>query len=183
MGAITVVKGWSANCTLCSMFILYIPVLLCSFHVYCAARVSLRYGEWIRDHEETLVSPRRKFELGFFSPAGSSGYKRYVGIWYTSDKQIVVWVANRDSPLINTTTGAFGFATDGNLHVLGESTEKTHWYSERYYSCDLCNTTDTIVNLTDSRNLALYGYPYKCRGKILIPSMSMCELKYITNKK
>ncbi|KAK7824320.1 g-type lectin s-receptor-like serine/threonine-protein kinase [Quercus suber] len=28
MGAITVIKGWSANCMLCSMFILYIPVLL-----------------------------------------------------------------------------------------------------------------------------------------------------------
>lgn len=129
MGAITVIKGWSVNCMLCSMFILYIPVLLCSFHVYCADRVSLRYGERIKDHEETLVSPGRKFELGFFSPAGSSGDKRYVGIWYTSDKQIVVWVANRDSPLINTTTGAFGVTKDGNLTVLDMSGGKVHWSS------------------------------------------------------
>ncbi|KAK4577413.1 hypothetical protein RGQ29_027778 [Quercus rubra] len=161
MGATTVFKGWSANCMLCSMFILYIPVLLCSFHVYCADRVSLRHGEWIRDYEETLVSPGRKFELGFFSPVGSSGDKRYVGIWYMWDKRTVVWVANRDDPLINTTTGAFGFAKDGNLQVLDTSTEKAHWYSERYYSCDPCNTTDTIVNLTDSGNLVLYGYPYE----------------------
>ena len=158
MGAITVIKGWSANCMLCSMFILYIPVLLCSFHVYCADRVSLGYGEWIKDHEETLVSPGRKFELGFFSPAGSSGYKRYVGIWYMWDKRTVVWVANRDDPLINTTTGAFGFATDGNLQVLDTSTEKAHWYSERYYySCDPCNATNRIVNLTDSGNLVLFS--------------------------
>ncbi|KAK7849965.1 hypothetical protein CFP56_001825 [Quercus suber] len=67
MGAITVIKEWSANCMLCSMFILYIPILHCSFHVHCADRVSLRYGEWIRDHKETLVSPGRKFELGFFA--------------------------------------------------------------------------------------------------------------------
>ena len=157
MGAITVIKGWSANCMLCSMFILYIPVLLCSFHVYCADRVSLRYGEWIRDHEETLVSPGRKFELGFFSPAGSSGYKRYVGIWYMWDKRTVVWVANRDDPLINTTTGAFGFAKDGNLQVLDTSTEKAHWYSECYYRRESCNTTDTIVNLTDFGNLVLFS--------------------------
>ncbi|XP_023900533.1 G-type lectin S-receptor-like serine/threonine-protein kinase At4g03230 isoform X1 [Quercus suber] len=160
MGAITVIKGWSANCMLCSMFILYIPVLLCSFHVYCADRVSLRYGERIKDHEETLVSPGRKFELGFFSPAGSSGYKRHVGIWYMWDKRTVVWVANRDDPLINTTTGAFGFAEDGNLQVWDTSTEKVHWYSECYNWRESCNSTDTIVNLTDSGNLVLYGYSY-----------------------
>ena len=158
MGAITVIKGWSANCMLCSMFILYIPVLLCSFHVYCADRVSLRYGEWIKDHEETLVSPGRKFELGFFSPAGSSGYKRYVGIWYKWYKQTVVWVANRDDPLINTTAGAFRFAKDGNLQVMDTSTEKAHWNSECYNWGESRNTTDTIVNLTDSGNLVLYGY-------------------------
>uniref|UniRef100_A0A7N2MBI3 non-specific serine/threonine protein kinase n=2 Tax=Quercus lobata TaxID=97700 RepID=A0A7N2MBI3_QUELO len=158
MGAITVIKGWSANCMLCSMFILYIPVLLCSFHVYCADRVSLRHGEWIRDYEETLVSPGRKFELGFFGPTGSSRDKRYVGIWYTSDKQIVVWVANRDSPLINTTTGAFGFTTDGYLTVLDMSSGKVHWSSGRdsYYWCDPCTTTDWILNLTDSGNLVLF---------------------------
>uniref|UniRef100_A0A7N2MA81 Non-specific serine/threonine protein kinase n=1 Tax=Quercus lobata TaxID=97700 RepID=A0A7N2MA81_QUELO len=129
MGAITVIKGWSANCMLCSMFILYIPVLLCSFHVYCADRVSL-----------------------------SSGYKRYVGIWYKWDKQTVVWVANRDDLLINTTAGAFRFAKDGNLQVMDTSTEKAHWNSECYNWGESCNTTDTIVNLTDSGNLVLYGY-------------------------
>ncbi|XP_050248131.1 G-type lectin S-receptor-like serine/threonine-protein kinase At4g03230 isoform X19 [Quercus robur] len=158
MGAITVIKGWSANGMLYSTFILYIPVLLCSFHVYCADRVSLRHGEWIRDNEETLVSRGRKFELGFFGPIGSSGDKRYVGIWYTSDKQIVVWVANRDSPLINTTTGAFGFTTDGYLTVLDMSSGMVHWSSglDSYYWCDPCTSTDWILNLTDSGNLVLF---------------------------
>uniref|UniRef100_A0A2N9FQW7 Receptor-like serine/threonine-protein kinase n=1 Tax=Fagus sylvatica TaxID=28930 RepID=A0A2N9FQW7_FAGSY len=104
-------KGWSANC----MFIFYIP-LLCSFHVYCAAKDSLKPGEWIKDNGETLVSAGGEFELGFFTPNGSSGHKRYVGIWYTRDKQTVVWVANRDQPLINA-TGAFGFANDSFVKV------------------------------------------------------------------
>ena len=78
MGAITVFEGWSANCMLRYMFILYIPVLLFSFHVYCTDRVSLRHGELIRDNEETLVSPGRKFELGFFGPIGGSEEERYV---------------------------------------------------------------------------------------------------------
>ena len=75
-------KGWSANCMLSSMFIFYIP-LLCSFHVYCAAKHSLKFGELITDNGETLVSAGGEFEVGFFTPNGSSGHKRYVGIWYT----------------------------------------------------------------------------------------------------
>ena len=187
MGAITVIKGWSANCMLCSMFIFYIPVLLCSSHVYCADRVSLRYGEWIKDHEETLVSPGRKFELGFFSPAGSSGYKRYVGIWYKWDKRTVVWVANRDEPLINTTTGAFGFAKDGNLQVLDTTTEKAHWYSLSYYSCDPCNTTDRIVNLTDFGNLGLFSNEtslwesFNNPTDTFLPNMTMSENMKLTS--
>ena len=76
------IRGWSANCRLSSMLILYV-LLLCSFYAYCEARDTLRQGEWISDNGETLVSAGGKFELGFFSPTGSSGGKRYVGIWYT----------------------------------------------------------------------------------------------------
>ena len=39
--------------------------------------------------------------------SGSSGYKRYVGIWYKWDKRTVVWIANRDDPLVNP-NGTFG---------------------------------------------------------------------------
>ena len=155
-GTITIIKGMSTNCMLSSMFILYIPVLLCSFLVYCADRISLRYGELIRDNE-TLVSPEGEFEFGFgfFSPSGSSGYERYVGIWYKWDKRTVVWVANRDRPL-NNAAGTFGIGTDGNIQVLDTSTGNVHW-STKDYSCDLCTTTDGIVNLTDSGNLVLYN--------------------------
>ena len=95
------------------MLVFYIP-LLCTFHVYCAAKDSLKFGESIKDNGETLVSAGGEFELGFFSPGGS--FERYVGIWYMRYKQTVVWVANRDQPLINA-TGAFGFANDSYLQV------------------------------------------------------------------
>ncbi|XP_059279496.1 G-type lectin S-receptor-like serine/threonine-protein kinase At4g27290 isoform X1 [Lycium ferocissimum] len=48
---------------------------------------------------ETVVSSGRTFELGFFSPSGSS--KRYIGIWYKQTLpyvKTVVWVANRENP-------------------------------------------------------------------------------------
>ncbi|KAK4588078.1 hypothetical protein RGQ29_019174 [Quercus rubra] len=54
---------------------------------------------------ETLVSNQKTFALGFFSPGNSNC--RYVGIWYYQiTEQTVVWVANRDNPL-NDSSGIY----------------------------------------------------------------------------
>ncbi|GAB2215245.1 hypothetical protein Drorol1_Dr00019626 [Drosera rotundifolia] len=58
---------------------------------------------------ENLTSAGGRFGLGFFSP-GSNG-KRYVGIWYdTIPAFTVVWVANREAPLYDTS----GYLTVSN---------------------------------------------------------------------
>ncbi|GMY05171.1 G-type lectin S-receptor-like serine/threonine-protein kinase At4g03230 [Fagus crenata] len=150
-------KGWSANC----MFIFYIP-LLCSFHVYCGAKDSLKSGEWIEDNGETLVSAGGEFELGFFTPNGSSGHKRYVGIWYTTDKQTVVWVANLDQPLINA-TGAFGFANHSYLQVWDTSSGNSYWSLEDYWQMALSESfehpTDTFLpGMSMDSNLILTSW-------------------------
>ncbi|KAJ9553839.1 hypothetical protein OSB04_017884 [Centaurea solstitialis] len=50
---------------------------------------------------ETIVSKNDKFELGFFSPGSSKN--RYLGIWFKhTSPHTVVWVANRETPLNNT---------------------------------------------------------------------------------
>ncbi|KAK3445979.1 hypothetical protein EUGRSUZ_A01745, partial [Eucalyptus grandis] len=67
----------------------------------------------------TLVSAGKRFELGFFSPDGISDSRRYIGIWYYgSDPPIIVWVANRDDPLVSP-TASFGLV-DGNLKLCNE---------------------------------------------------------------
>ncbi|KAG5113965.1 hypothetical protein JHK82_037234 [Glycine max] len=51
----------------------------------------------INDGQE-LISAGQNFSLGFFTPGISKS--RYVGIWYKNIMpQTVVWVANRDYPL------------------------------------------------------------------------------------
>ncbi|KAK4352235.1 hypothetical protein RND71_027753 [Anisodus tanguticus] len=53
--------------------------------------------------DETIVSSGGTFELGFFNPSGSSN--SYIGIWYKQTLphvQTVVWVANREKPITNT---------------------------------------------------------------------------------
>ncbi|KAL1807409.1 hypothetical protein ACET3Z_024399 [Daucus carota] len=53
----------------------------------------------IRDGE-TITSAGEEFEFGFFSPSGST--KRYLGIWYKKiSNGTVIWVANRDAPVMN----------------------------------------------------------------------------------
>ncbi|KAI4970349.1 hypothetical protein ZWY2020_001263 [Hordeum vulgare] len=70
---------------------------------------------------DTLVSAQGKFELGLFSPAGSSGGRLYLGIWYKNvPVQTVVWVGNRAAPLSAVASTELRVSTeDGNLELVG----------------------------------------------------------------
>jgi len=126
---------------------LYI-LLLCSCRVDCYARDTLKQGDWIIDDgETTLVSSGGIFELGFFT----SSHKRFVGIWYKQDQQTVVWVANRDSPIVNGSIGTFGIKDDGNLNVWDNTTRNVYWTT----GFENSSSTNRTVKLMDSGNLVL----------------------------
>ncbi|KAL3591103.1 hypothetical protein D5086_009743, partial [Populus alba] len=74
---------------------------------------------------QTLISQNGIFELGFFKPGASLSI--YLGIWYKSfaDKMIV-WVANRESPLNNPASSKLELSPDGIL-VLQTNFTKTVW--------------------------------------------------------
>jgi hypothetical protein len=119
---------------------------------------TLKHGEPITlKHGETLVSCGGRFELGFFNATGSASLKRYVGIWYKWDQQTIVWVANRDNPVLNGSTGvSFGIAEDDNLKVWDIDTRKVYWTAgvESYRS------TNQNLTLMDSGNLVLRDEQY-----------------------
>lgn len=123
----------------------------CTCYVCSHGEDSLTLGDLIRDSErETLVSSMGTFELGFFSPNGSSGHRRYVGMWYHGYKPpTVVWVANRDRPVVDD-SGVFGLTGDGNVKVLDGN-------GRSYWSTDLGNLSSVkrIVKLMDSGNLVV----------------------------
>ncbi|XP_048131404.1 G-type lectin S-receptor-like serine/threonine-protein kinase At1g61370 [Rhodamnia argentea] len=75
---------------------------------------------------QTLVSPRQIFELGFFRPNESG--KQYVGIWYKNiNPSRVVWVANRDKPIGDADQSAtLLIGGDGNLKLL-DGQQNTVW--------------------------------------------------------
>ena len=180
------IRRWSANCRLSSMLILYMP-LLCSFYACCEARDTLRQGEWISDNGETLVSAGGRFEFGFFSPTGSSGNKRYVGIWYHEwDNRTVVWVANRNFPIINA-NGVFNLTEDGELKVM-DTTGKEYWSTNIRSSCP-CNRTVTLKN---SGNLVYGDYrvpknilweSFNTSTDTLLPGMDVYQNRNLTSWK
>ncbi|KAJ8763630.1 hypothetical protein K2173_003102 [Erythroxylum novogranatense] len=100
----------------------------------------------IRDGE-ALVSPGRTFRLGFFSP-GSSG-KRYLGIWFNllSD-MTVVWVANREAPLDESSGPGVLEVTSKGTIVLLNSSRSIIWSSNASTWA-----TKPILKILDSGNL------------------------------
>lgn len=145
-----IIISWLVN-NMFSIFFLY-SFLLCTFLQCCLAKDTIASNSLISDDQgDTIVSSGEKFELGFFTPNGSSGTRRYVGVWYyRSSPQTVVWVANRDNPLSDT-RGVFAIAEDGNLKVLNGN-GKTYWSTSLGRSSSMYNRT---AKLMDTGNLVV----------------------------
>ncbi|BAS74670.1 Os01g0783900 [Oryza sativa Japonica Group] len=103
---------------------------------------------------QTIVSANETFTLGFFSP-GTSTY-RYVGIWYSNvPNRTVVWVANRNNPVLDT-SGILMFDTSGNLVILdGRGSSFTVAYGS--------GAKDTEATILDSGNLVLRSVSNRSR--------------------
>ncbi|KAK7335360.1 hypothetical protein VNO80_27150 [Phaseolus coccineus] len=94
---------------------------------------------------QIIVSPGKTYALGFFSPGNSKN--RYVGIWYNEiPTQTVVWVANRDNPLTDS-SGVLKLNETGVLVLLNHN-KSVIWSS---------NTTGSarhpVAKLLDTGNL------------------------------
>ncbi|XLU26369.1 hypothetical protein S245_062435, partial [Arachis hypogaea] len=144
--------------TITFLFLFYLQ-LPCSFKS-CLARDFLNPGQNITGTTSVLVSAGQRFVLGFFSPAGNPT-ETYLGIWYyqsqtfSSELPTVVWVANRDKPILNSHVGVFQIAGDGNLVVKdkdGSSSKSYYWSSELEGS----SSRNRTVKLMDSGNLVLF---------------------------
>ncbi|RWR84406.1 G-type lectin S-receptor-like serine/threonine-protein kinase [Cinnamomum micranthum f. kanehirae] len=88
---------------------------LCYMQTCTAIGSILATNNTIKDGD-TLVSGGGDFALGFFSPQNSTN--RYVGIWYNKiGPEIIVWVANRDTPLAYS-SGIITIDVNGDLVIL-----------------------------------------------------------------
>ncbi|PQQ19335.1 uncharacterized protein Pyn_36829 [Prunus yedoensis var. nudiflora] len=106
----------------------------------CNSIDSITTDQAIRDGE-VLVSNGEVFELGFFRPGKSTNH--YVGIWYKKDvEKTVVWVANRDNP-INDTSGVLSIGAHGNLILYARNqTNIPVWSTKSNVSISSSSTPD-----------------------------------------
>ncbi|XP_076926284.1 G-type lectin S-receptor-like serine/threonine-protein kinase At4g03230 [Bidens hawaiensis] len=134
-------------------------IFLCTFMVCCccyscSAKDNITTGELINDSVDYLESEGMKFQMGFFSLENTSEVRRYVGIWYKEDPKTVVWVANRDNPLPDS-TGVLTVAKDGNFKVLNQDP------TAHYFSTDIGAHQITAVKLYDNGNAVLINVATK----------------------
>ncbi|KAI3515276.1 hypothetical protein L1887_14105 [Cichorium endivia] len=92
------------------------------------AEDNITTGESVTDGPNYLESLGKKFQMGFFPHEKTSEVRRYVGIWYTMDPKTVVWVANRDKP-VRDSTGIFTVTEDGCAKLL-DGNQAEHFSTE-----------------------------------------------------
>ncbi|KAM3747033.1 hypothetical protein ACB098_05G007900 [Castanea mollissima] len=124
-------------------------ILIILFLKFCTSLDTLTTNKSIKDGQY-LISKDNNFAFGFFSP-GNSSYK-YLGIWYVKvTQQTVVWVANRNDPL-NDSSGVLSINQYGDL-VLHYSNNRLLWSTN--VSVQDKVRTSSVAQLHDSGNLVL----------------------------
>ncbi|XP_076942081.1 G-type lectin S-receptor-like serine/threonine-protein kinase RKS1 [Bidens hawaiensis] len=127
-----------------------VSVLIFLVFEFCACNDTITLNQPVKEGD-VLVSTGETFALGFFSPANSDD--RYVGIWYNKvPEQTVVWVANRDRPITNS-SGILSVDQTGNL-VLHEINQSFVFWSTNISGVKSDNLFS--ARLLDSGNLVLF---------------------------
>ncbi|KAI3774028.1 hypothetical protein L1987_48570 [Smallanthus sonchifolius] len=127
------------------IFIFILLVIIASPGCH-ASQDSLAKNGSIRDEDhDTLVSPRKVFQMGFFR--SQIGNQRFLGIWYYMDPKTVVWVANRENP-VSSTSSILTIEDDGNLAVKDKD--------NKYFATRLPSSSGSrTLKLLDTGNLIL----------------------------
>jgi D-mannose binding lectin/S-locus glycoprotein domain/PAN-like domain len=125
----------------------YITIILIALIQICSSLDTLVETKNITGGQ-TLVSSGRIFELGFFKPGMSTNW--FVGIWYLVSPEIVVWIANRDHPL-NQSSSTLGISK--GAIVLSDPSQNIVWSSS--VNSSIANISNCIMQLLDSGNLVI----------------------------
>uniref|UniRef100_A0A175YLR0 Bulb-type lectin domain-containing protein n=1 Tax=Daucus carota subsp. sativus TaxID=79200 RepID=A0A175YLR0_DAUCS len=138
--------------------LLYFLLLLVIRPCFCID--SLTQSQPLKDGD-FLISQGEVFQLGFFS-RGKSG-NRYVGVWYYKlSEKTVVWVANRDHPLTNT-SGVLSVDTTGQLALSYSGTPQVLIWSSDILSTGGGNYSAKIL---DTGNFVLFKDQYSEKNTV-----------------
>uniref|UniRef100_A0A0E0KAM8 Receptor-like serine/threonine-protein kinase n=1 Tax=Oryza punctata TaxID=4537 RepID=A0A0E0KAM8_ORYPU len=145
---------------------LLVGVLLLLFfnlHLPTAAVDTLTLGQSLL-WNQTLVSNGGNFELGLFSPGKSN--KHYLGIWYKKiSKKTVVWVANREHPILEPSSYHLELSVHGDLRLFSTAPSNTLlWSSNASASSSPSPPRTTVATLQDDGNLVVKSNATRSRS-------------------
>ncbi|KAM4121149.1 hypothetical protein ACJW30_03G186800 [Castanea mollissima] len=127
--------------------LIFLLMLSCLWISFAAARDTLKLGNTLNS-SSYLVSAKRAFTLGFFHSGSTNNI--YLGIWFTNDPKKIVWVGNRNAPVVNT-AAVLTLETKGNFKILPQGGDAISLYSHQ-----ATNYTYTLfATLLDSGNFVL----------------------------
>ncbi|KAL2343927.1 hypothetical protein Fmac_005212 [Flemingia macrophylla] len=131
----------------------FLLTFLCPF---CHSLDTITMNHPMKDGDVLVSNGRGNFALGFFSPPNSTN--RYVAIWYNEiSQQTIVWVANRDTPL-NDTSGVFSINNHGNLvlHHNNRNLNSNPNPNPVWSSNNVSVSVSVSAKLLDTGNLVLF---------------------------
>ncbi|KAH7522694.1 hypothetical protein FEM48_Zijuj07G0165800 [Ziziphus jujuba var. spinosa] len=153
-------------------FTLLSTIFLLIFFTEISRAADIIYGTQSITGNSTLVSKDGNFEMGFFTPSGSTN--RYVGIWYKDiPVKTVVWVANQQNP-INDSSGTLMINSTGHLVLSRKngvvwSTNPTKPIQAPMLQ--LLDSGNLVVRDENSENYLWQSFDYPC--DTLLPGMKL----------
>ncbi|KAJ4800686.1 Serine/threonine-protein kinase [Rhynchospora pubera] len=144
----------------------FIAILLLSFTNVDGKGNALNASEALQD-DQLLTSTNGIFQLGFFNTTSSN--IRYLGIWYNLPSKMIVWVANRDHPIISG-SGTFYLSPAGTLFIQN-STGQDIWSTGSQFSqgepqACLLDSGHLVVNDTETGKI-LWQSSYQLSDSLL----------------
>ncbi|KAL3644273.1 hypothetical protein CASFOL_012205 [Castilleja foliolosa] len=124
---------------------------------------------------DTIVSTLGFFKLGFFTPENTTN--RYLGVYYSVSEKSVIWVANRDKPLIDTSS-TVTISKNGNLVLVNSRSQ--HVWSTNVTTNSPLNTTLQLQNtgnliLTDNSTGTIIWDSFSHPTDVFKPKMKISD--------
>ncbi|KAI4989641.1 hypothetical protein ZWY2020_036958 [Hordeum vulgare] len=114
--------GPALSCYTAALIILFLPLRASEDRLLAGERLS---------PGTTIVSDNGAFALGFFNPSNSTPASLYLGVWYNGIPELtVVWVANREAPVINGNSSVPSLTNTSNLVLSDGSSGLVVWTSD-----------------------------------------------------
>lgn len=149
-------------------------ILHCFNEGFCIEVDSINSTQSLSD-PGILSSPGGVFKLGFFSPLNSSN--TYVGIWYNFSVTTVIWVANRDKPLRDS-SGVVKISRDGNVVMTNGEEEvfrSSNVSTSQVNSIGLLQDSGNFVLVDHRDNMSTIWQSFEHPSDTIVPRMRISE--------